>query len=366
MAAMIDDFRHGAPARPIVSGAVAPAHIQARFHVARIAPFTHLFRHSFEIEALNREAMDPNPAFHPAAIAAFAMSSGLAPRLRLVLVHDADGVLRAFAPVVARSMGAPFRLPRVLMVAGIDDATPLIDRAAPDAAGTLVEGLAELGGARFDRIPAASETFAALVTAADALRNLRHAESAAGDQMGLDCMHHAPVADPDYRHDLDAARRELEHRFGKLKFERLRSNSAVARAADELRAFLPGANLPQGLDSLARADADDACLVLHRLRAGKLTLAISAGLVAGSRYAGLVIGFNRSADAPTTPPVFSVMLSEALLRDADISHATGGPSFISPAWHAEPLAMLSVGTSMQLEADRALGGLARLMRERAG
>ncbi len=262
------------------------------------------------------------------------MSSGLAPRLRLVLVHDADGVLRGFAPVVARSMGAPFRLPRLLMIAGIEDSTPLIDCAAPEAAGTLIEGLIDLGGARFDRIPESGETFAALVGASEATHNLRHTHLPAGDRMGLDCQHPVTLADPEYRRDLDAVRHDLENRFGKLKLERLRGAAAFARAVEELRRLLPSGVLPEGLDSLARADADDACLVLHRLRAGKLTLAISAGLVAGTRYAGLAIGFNRAADAPTTPPVFSVMLSEALSRDADVSHATGGANFVSPAWHA--------------------------------
>ena len=73
-----------------------------------------------------------------------------------------------------------------------------------------------------------------------------------------------------------------------------------------------------------------------------------------------------SAAGTTTTTANGESRPEALSRDADVSHATGGASFVSPAWNAEPLATLSVGTPIQLEADRALGGLARLMRERAG
>lgn len=375
MATMIDEVKSASgaqtasaasKARPILAGATAAARLEARGHVARIVPFTHLYRHSFEIEALNRAALDPNPAYHPSVIAAHAMASGLAPRLRLVLVHDSGGVLRGFAPLVMRRLGGVFRLARALLVPGVDDSTPLIDAAIPTAAAALVEGVAELGGARFDRVTTGGRTAMALTMAAAGSPGMKAMATGAGDRMALDCRDRKAIKarlDTDYRKDLAAARRSLAHRFGRQGMQRLTAGAEFAAGFAEFRSFLRDGARLGGLEGLARAQEDDACLVLHRMWAGNRALGYALGLVAGRRYAGLAVGFDRSAEAPTVPPVFSVMLAEALAADPSIDRATGGAAFVTPSWQAEPVATIMVGASMQVEAERALGGLRRLMRE---
>ncbi|NOZ32047.1 MAG: hypothetical protein GXP01_03000 [Alphaproteobacteria bacterium] len=141
-------------ARPIMAGPSVPGRIRAGQFVARIVPFSHLFRHDFEIEALNSLAMVQNVFYRPTVLAALAETGSLADQIHLVLVHGPDGVLRAFAPVSTPrgTLGAPLRLGRAFCRPHHFDATPLIDRSTPGAAEALVAALMQAGGVIFPQV----------------------------------------------------------------------------------------------------------------------------------------------------------------------------------------------------------------------
>ena len=354
--------------RPILVGAFAAALMESNGLVARIVPFSHLFRHAFEIEALNAAAIDPNPGYHPAVIAAHAMGGGLTSRIRLVLIHDPDGVLRAFVPLVmSRLAGGVLRLPAALDIPGVHNRMPIIDAGMPKAASALVEAIARFGGARMDGVASKTGTARVLVGATAALSGMRALMFNFGERPVLACRDQGEVAggiDAEYRADLANAKHRLGERFGRLRLERLQAGARFAAAYETFRCAPEGAAGCTGYDRLAAAQEDENCLLIHRLVAGTTVLGMAMGLVAARRYVGIDTWIDRSLDAPAVPPVMAVKLSEALARDPKVDLATGGADVVTPAWRTEPTADLVIGAAMQAEAERALDRLSRLLRER--
>jgi len=356
--------------RPILAGAAAAARVGAGGMLARMAPFTHLFRHAFEIEALAAVALDPNPGYRPAVIAAEAAAAGLGPSVRLLMIHDPEGVLRAFAPIRVPSLGERIAgLPRALTVTDLADATPLIDVGQPAAAQALVEALSGYGGARFDGIAATGRTGGCLVEAAERLDGVKTHLWPAGDRMVLDCADPKAARarlDADYRADLKSARAALTSRFGRLRMEKIVDEPKFSRALARLRTMV-GSRSAIGagpLDTLARAQPDEKCLCLHRLKAGTAEIGMALGLVGAGAWWSLAVGFDSAMDAPTAPPVMAAMLAATLARDPQIRRAVGGADIATPAWQSEPTVGLAVGPAMKLDAMRAISGLGTLMARR--
>lgn len=356
--------------RPILAGAAAAARVGVDGMLARVAPFTHLFRHAFEIEALASVALDPNPGYRPAVIAAEVAAVALGPHIRLAMIHDPDGVLRAFAPVVLPSFGARLAgLPRALTIAGRFDATPLIDAAQPEAAVALVEALGTLGGARFDGMARAGRTTTRLMEAARSLPAVKAHGWDQGERLVLDCSDLKTMRgrlDHAFRADLKAARAALAHRFGRLRMEMITDEPGFSRALARfhgLNGKCP-ALMGGGLDTLARAQSDEMCLSLHRLKAGTAELGMVLGLVGGGVWWSLAAGFDASLDAPTAPPVMAAMLAESMARDPNIRRAVGGPDVATPAWEVEPTVGVAVGPAFKIDAMRAMARLRSLWVER--
>jgi hypothetical protein len=359
-------------ARPILAGAAAAARVGAGGMLSRMAPFTHLFRHAFEIEALASVALDPNPGYRPAVIAAEAAAGGLGPHIRLLMIHDPEGVLRAFAPVRVPSLGERVAgLPRALTVTGLADATPLIDAAQPAAALALVEALSGFGGARFEGIAATGRTAACLVEAAESLHGVKAQLWPAGDRIVLDCADPKAVRarlDAGYGAELKSARAALSSRFGRLRMEKIVDEPKFARALARLHTMV-GSRSAIGavcLDTLARAQSDEMCLCLHRLKAGTAEIGMALGLVGAGAWWALAVGFDNALDAPMAPPVMAAMLANSLARDPQIRRAVGGADIATPAWQSEPIVGLAVGPAVKLDAIRAMSGLGSLMAGRLG
>lgn len=353
--------------RPILAGAAAAARVGAGGMLARMAPFTHLFRHAFEIEALAAVALDPNPGYRPAVIAAEAAAAGLGPQIRLLMIHDPEGVLRAFAPLRVPTLSERIAgLPRALTVTGLADATPLIDAAQPAAATALVEALSEFGGAQFDGLAETGGTAARLVEAARGLDGVKTRVWPAGERLVLDCADAKAVRarlDRDYRAELKSARAALTRRFGRLRMDKITNEPKFSELLERLRTMVGSRSAigAGGLDTLARAQSDEMCLCLHRLKAGKAELGMALGLVGAGAWWALAVGFDGTLDAPTAPPVMAAMLAESLSRDPQTRRAVGGADVATPVWQTEPTVSVAVGPAMKLDAMRAIAGLGTLM-----
>jgi hypothetical protein len=387
--------------RPILAGPSVPgmAGAEAGAFVTRVVPFSHLFRHDFEIEALNRQAIRPNVFYHPVVLAALAQQCPPRGEIRLVMVHGRDGVLRAMAPVVSPSAAAGGRLRLGSGFCGPlhPDATPLIDGATPEAADTLVAGLMQAGGAVFDHVDLDGPVARLLKQAAErkGLKALCHGEQ---DRTGF-ASDGSKTAGND-RRVIKSARTALSKTFGRLRYNALsdaKEIEAALTAANEMdrlaglcadlsagsavqiatdnglrsteRAVTPAEGPPaRGLiGRLLRGQEDAPLLSAHRLQGGRTDLAIAITLSLGDTFWLWRLAIKPGA----ARKLAGLVLADMAERRANANFAQwslegngfgAGADFGPYAPRKRRYGHLIVASPFRADAERAMGRLAHAAR----
>jgi len=364
-------------ARPIMAGPSVPGRIRAGQFVARIVPFSHLFRHDFEIEALNSLAMVQNIFYRPTVLAALAETGSLADQMQLVLVHGPDGVLRAFVPMAARrgALGAPLRLGRAFCGVHHFDATPLIDRSTPDAADALVAALMQAGGVIFPQVDLDGKV-AKLLTTAAGRQGMKALSFGAGHRPILSGKNSNLTKQLAGR--FKRARAILTRTHGKLIYSERSDRHGIKAALHTIagmqaRAHTAGSDwlahtspaTEQLVARLLRSQDDLPVIRVHSLRAGKTGLATAIAVHSDSAALLLQYALRPHARAYLSARVLvHEAFKKASTKGRSWTFASAGQetdralSALLP--HTRRFGQLVIAPPMRAEAEWALGQLARL------
>lgn len=243
----------------------------------RVAPFAHLMRHAFEIEALGRAALEINPLYHPAALAAHIASARLGEQCLLVLAHGNDDVLHGFLPVIQPRPGEGGWLG---MGHGVDlfaAGAPLADRDNPDVVSALAEGCRILGGATLGPVPnkgALREALAGAGAATDTARPVADLPMLdANRRLKID-----EVSRKRAREDARAAAKAITKAHGPLKMVAGQTGMACESAIECLDALGWQGPLPM-FRALVRSQEDDGIIRAFTMTSGGRTIAAAVGLM---------------------------------------------------------------------------------------